>query len=155
MPNTSLLEEPAQILTQVDLLSLKLASHLGGEPAGPEVGTGLTSAMTDNLQAYRYYSLAVEKAQALDNVEALNLLEKAVEIDPQFAMAHARIGFAYVVTSHYAEKAKPHLEKAFQLSNRLTEKDSNLRSRGAQDCGLIIHCWVGRKQNRCCSLLSL
>lgn len=64
-------EEPAQILTQVDLLSLKLASHLGATPAGPEAGAGLTSVMTDNLQAYRYYSLAVEKAQAFHNDESL------------------------------------------------------------------------------------
>lgn len=116
-------EEPAQILTQVDLLSLKLASHLGGTPAGPEVGTGLTSVMTDNLQAYRYYSLAVEKVQALHNEEAIALLEKAIELDPQFAMAYGRIGYAYAVRGHEAEKAKPYLEKAFQLSNRLTERD--------------------------------
>lgn len=116
-------EQPAQILTQVDLLSLKLASHLGGTPAGSAAGTGLTSVMTDNLQAYRYYSLAVEKAQALHNEEAIALLEKAVALDPQFAMAHGRIGYAYAVTGYEAERAKPHLEKAFQLSNRLTEKD--------------------------------
>ena len=116
-------EEPVQILTQVDLLSLKLASHLGATPGGPDAGTGLTSAMTENLQAYRYYSLAVEEAHALHNEEAIKLLEKAVSLDPHFAMAHGRIGYAHAVTGWNAEKAKPHLEKAFQLSNRLTEKD--------------------------------
>ena len=79
--------------------------------------------MTDNLAAYRYYSLALEKAQAMHNEEAIALLEKAVALDPEFAMAHARIGYAYAVTGDDAEKARPHLEKAFQLSNRLTEKD--------------------------------
>src|SRR6185295_9745798 len=40
-------EQPAQILTQVDLLSAKLASHLGGsEQPSSE---GLTSVMSDNL----------------------------------------------------------------------------------------------------------
>jgi tetratricopeptide (TPR) repeat protein len=116
-------EQPAQILTQVDLLSLKLASHLGAASAGPEPGAGLTTMMTDNLQAYRYYSLAVEKAQALHNEEAIALLEKAVALDPQFAMAYGRIGYAYAVTGDEAEKAKPPLEKAFGLANRLTEKD--------------------------------
>jgi tetratricopeptide (TPR) repeat protein/DNA-binding winged helix-turn-helix (wHTH) protein len=116
-------EHPAEILTQVDLLSLKLASHLGAAPAAPAAGTGLTSVMTENLQAYRYYSLAVEKAQALHNEEAIALLEKAVALDPQFAMAYGRIGYAYAVTGYDAEKAKPLLEKAFQLSTRLTEKD--------------------------------
>ena len=65
----------------------------------------------------------MEKAQALHNTEAIALLEKAVALDPQFAMAHARIGYVYAVTWGLADKGKPHLEKAFQLSDRLTEKD--------------------------------
>lgn len=117
-------DKPGQILTQVDLLSLKLAAHLGVKPTEQDTTTALTGVMTHNLEAYRYYSLAVEKAQALHNEEAIALLEKAAALDPQFAMAHARIGYAYAVTGDDAEKARPHLEKAFQLSNRLNEKDS-------------------------------
>lgn len=115
--------QPAEILTQIDVLSLKLASHLGALPAEARK-LSLADVMTDNLEAYRYYSLAIAKAQALNNREAIALLQKAVKLDPQFAMAHGRIGFAYAVTDHYAEEAKPHLEKAFQLANHLTEKDS-------------------------------
>jgi tetratricopeptide (TPR) repeat protein/DNA-binding winged helix-turn-helix (wHTH) protein len=116
-------DRSGQILTQIDLLSLKLASHLGVTPTQQDATTGLTDVMTNNLAAYRYYSLALEKAQALHNEEAIALLEKAVALDPQFAMAYGRIGYAYAVTGNEAEKAKPLLEKAFQLSNRLTEKD--------------------------------
>ncbi len=115
-------DQPAQILTQVDLLSLKLASHLGA-PNQPEVNAGLTSVMTNNLEAYRYYSLGVEKAQAVRNPEAISLLQKAVALDPQFAMAYARIGYAYAVAWDRQDEGKPYLEKAFQLSGRLTEKD--------------------------------
>lgn len=115
-------EKPDQILTQVDLLSLKLASHLGG-PAESEANSGLTDVMTSNLEAYRYYSLAVEKAQALQNAEAIALLERAVALDPEFAMAYARLGYAYAVTWNLIDQGKPYLEKAFQLSGRLTEKD--------------------------------
>jgi tetratricopeptide (TPR) repeat protein/DNA-binding winged helix-turn-helix (wHTH) protein len=116
-------DRPEQILTQVEMLSLKLATRLGG--ATPESGQrpNLAGSMTNNLEAYRCYSLALEKAPALDNTEAIALLEKAVALDPEFAMAHARIGYAYAVTWDFAEKAKPYLERAFQLSHRLTEKD--------------------------------
>jgi superkiller protein 3 len=79
--------------------------------------------MTDSLEAYRYYSLGLEKALGFENKRAVELLEKAVELDPQFAMAYARIGFSYCVTDFLREKGKPYLEKAFQLSGRLTEKD--------------------------------
>nr|MBA3257375.1 tetratricopeptide repeat protein [Pyrinomonadaceae bacterium] len=117
-------DKPGQILTQLDLLSLKLAAHLRVTPPEQDTTTDLTQVMTDNLVAYRFYSLALERAQALHNEEAIALLEKAVALDPQFAMAYGRIGYAYAVTGYDAEKAKPHLEKAFQLSTRLTEKDN-------------------------------
>lgn len=115
-------DDPGQVLNQVGLLSIKLAAHLDSGIRGSQT-PGLEQAMTNNLEAYRYYSLAVEKAQALHNEEAIELLEKAVALDPEFAMAHGRIGYAYAVTGPYADKAKPYLEKAFQLSDRLTEKD--------------------------------
>ena len=44
-------------------------------------------------------------------------------LDPDFAMAYARIGYAYAVTGNDGEKGKPYLEKAFQLSHRLSDKD--------------------------------
>ncbi len=50
-------------------------------------------------------------------------MEKAVALDPQFAMAHARIGYVYSISIGLSEKGKPYLEKAFKLSERLTEKD--------------------------------
>lgn len=118
-----IVDHPEQILTQVDLLSLKLADDLGAGPAAEEPQTTLAAAMTNNLEAYRYYSLGLEKAQGLHNKEAIALLKRAVALDPQFAMAHARIGYAYTVTWGFKDEAKPHLEKAFQLSSRLTEKD--------------------------------
>ncbi len=116
-------DRPDRILDQVHLLSLKLASHL--TPADSSEGTepGLGEVMTNNLQAYRYYSLALEKAEGAHNTDALDLLERSVSLDPEFAMAHARIGYVYAVTWSFPEKARPHLEKAYQLSHRLTEKD--------------------------------
>jgi tetratricopeptide (TPR) repeat protein/DNA-binding winged helix-turn-helix (wHTH) protein len=118
-----IVDRPEQILTQVDLLSLKLADDLGAGLAAEERQTTLAAAMTNNLEAYRYYSLGLEKAQGLHNKEAIALLKRAVALDPQFAMAHARIGYAYTVMWGFTDEAKPHLEKAFQLSSRLTEKD--------------------------------
>lgn len=114
-------EKTEQILTHIDLLSLRLARRLdAGNEAKPAI---LGQTMTNNLEAYRYYSLALEKAQGLNQVETLELLEKAISLDPEFAMAHARIGHTYAVTIGRAEQARPHLMRAFELSARLTEKD--------------------------------
>jgi tetratricopeptide (TPR) repeat protein len=117
------LDKPKDILTGIDLLSLKLAAHLETGSVEELPKRGLAEVMTNNLEAYRCYSLALEKAQSLHNTEAIALLQKAVGLDPQFAMAHARIGYAYGVTWNLPEKARPYLRKAFQLSERLTEKD--------------------------------
>jgi tetratricopeptide (TPR) repeat protein/DNA-binding winged helix-turn-helix (wHTH) protein len=114
-------DQPAQILTQVDLLAIKLALHLGA--ANQATNSGLTSVMTNNLAAYRYYSLGVEKAQEARNPEAIALLEKAIVLDPDFAMAYARIGYTYAVSWGRLEEGKPYLEKAFKLTDRLSEKD--------------------------------
>jgi tetratricopeptide (TPR) repeat protein len=116
-----IVEKPEQILTEIDLISVKLSKYLTAEE--PENPVNLADVMTDNLEAYRYYSLAMEKAQALQSKQAIELLEKSVALDPQFAMAHARIGYVYSISWGYAEKGKAYLEKAFKLSERLSEKD--------------------------------
>ena len=112
-----------QILSQVDLLSLKLCADLGVIPVGQEDKKSLADVRTNNLEAYRYYSIALDKAEGLHYLEAVSLLEKAIALDHEFAMAYARIGYSYSVTGGLAEEGKPYLEKAFQLSNRLSDKD--------------------------------
>ncbi|MDQ3668540.1 MAG: tetratricopeptide repeat protein [Acidobacteriota bacterium] len=111
-----------QILTQIDTLSYKLATHLGAAPVAKE-DAELARVMTNNLDAYRYYSLALEQIQMFQFADAIALLEKAIALDPQFAMAYARIGYIYAVRIQPRDKARPYLEKAFQLSDRLSEKD--------------------------------
>lgn len=117
-------ERPELILTHIDLLSLKLAAHLGATPDAPG---GLAMVMTSNLDAYRYYSLALEQTQMFQFHEAIGLLEKALALDPQFAMAYARIGYIHAERMGQGEKAGPHLAKALQLDDqapgRLNERD--------------------------------
>lgn len=115
--------QPAEILAQVDLLSPKLLSRLGVTTSDSNRNPELAELTTHDFEAYRYYSLGVGKAKSFQNTEAVSLLHKAVERDPNFAMAYARIGYAYSVTDFLPDKGRPYLEKAFQLSNRLSEKD--------------------------------
>jgi len=116
-------DQPADIVTQVDLQAPKLAARLGAAPNDASQKAGLADVMTKNIEAYRYYSLGVSKAQAFQNAEAMALLRKAIQLDPQFAMAYARIGYAYSVTDFLPDKGKPFLKKAIQLSDHLTAKD--------------------------------
>jgi len=114
-------EKAEEILSDIDLLSLRIASRLsGGTPFGDQ---RLETVMTNDLEAYRNYSLGVEKARAFESKAALEYFQKATELDPEFAMAQARIGYTYVMSWGQADNAKPYLEKAFRQSARLTERD--------------------------------
>src|SRR5258708_39318721 len=59
----------------------------------------------------------------MDIDEAVRMLHKGVALDPNFAMAYARIGYAYAVPGGRLAEGKPYLEQAFRMSGKLTEKD--------------------------------
>jgi tetratricopeptide (TPR) repeat protein/DNA-binding winged helix-turn-helix (wHTH) protein len=115
-------DAPAQIFTQIDVLSMKLARG-PGIGAKPRDTQGLALARTNNLDAYRHYTLGLEHSRALRTTEAVASFEKAVALDPDFAMAHAAIGYTYGVRHAQLDLAKPFLQRAYAMSNRLTDRD--------------------------------
>lgn len=117
----SLVVRRNELLSEIDTLASRLASDLGASRRMENVS--IAGMMTNDLEAYRFYSRGIERAQALNPTEAIELFQKAVEIDPEFAMAYARIGYAYAVTWQFAQEAIPYFEKASRLSHRLSEKD--------------------------------
>ncbi len=116
-------DNPDDILDQIDLLSWKLAAHLGASPGEKLTTPDFAGVMTSSLDAYRYYSLALEQSQMFQFNESIALLEKALALDPKFAMAHARIGYVYAVRLGRGEVARAHLAKAWQFSDNLNERD--------------------------------
>jgi tetratricopeptide (TPR) repeat protein/DNA-binding winged helix-turn-helix (wHTH) protein len=116
-------ERPADILSLIDMVSPKLAAGMETPTQAADNSGSLTRALTRNPEAYRYYSLGVSKAQSFQNSQGISLLRKAIQLDPQFAMAYARIGYAYSVTDFVPEKGQPFLAKAIQLSDHLAPID--------------------------------
>ncbi len=116
------IDRPDELLTQVDYLAARIAGRLA--PRGRDQDRrALASLMTQNLEAYRAYSLGLEKAEAYHLEDAIALFEKAAALDPGFVMAHARIGYAYAVTDSELARGRPYLERAFRLADKLTERD--------------------------------
>jgi TolB-like protein len=97
------IDQPDDLLRQVDVLGWRLAQHFGEL----ESTTSASAALTTNLDAYRYYSLGVTKANSFHSLEAIDLFTRATELDPQFAMAFARIGYVYGVTGEHVDRARP------------------------------------------------
>ena len=54
--------------------------------------------------------------------ESLAFYNRAVELDPNFAMAYARIGVFYI-NQEQLETAKQYLQKAYDLRDRVSERE--------------------------------
>src|ERR1051326_8496915 len=113
-------QKPELLLAQIDAMTSKLATRLGAPILAQ---TRLTEVMTNNLEAYRLYSLGLDRTSDLRLPEAIALYHKALELDPGFAMAYGRIGLTYSSTWAKPDEGKPFLEKAYNLSDRLTPHD--------------------------------
>jgi eukaryotic-like serine/threonine-protein kinase len=92
--------------------------NLEKEPSLP------TEATTPSLEAWRSYSAAMKaqqrKAQA---AETIPLLRRAVEIDPQFAVAYAHLGRQYASFGE-TELADQNIAKAYELRNRVSDQEN-------------------------------
>ena len=115
-------DKPDQILQHLDFLGGRVINRLTPRTVA-EDRRMLTTLKTNSLEAYRNYSLGMEQVEGLHIKEAIEHFQKAVELDPNFAMAYARIGYAYAVTDARVAEALPYLEKAFQMADKLSEKD--------------------------------
>jgi tetratricopeptide (TPR) repeat protein len=78
--------------------------------------TPLEEATTSSLEALKAYSTA----STLTSERRVPLLQRAVAIDPEFAMAHALIGFGYS-TMGESTLARPSLLRAYQLRGRASD----------------------------------
>ena len=82
----------------------------------------LSEATTSSLEALKAFSLGDSKHMMFNELAALPLYQRAVELDPNFAMAYARLGTVYnnLGQSELAEKNR---EKAFELRDRASEHE--------------------------------
>ena len=83
---------------------------------------GLTEVTTSSIEAYRYYAEGMNYHERGLSSEAAPLLEKAIEIDPDFAMAYAKLA---VVNNNLAlfDKRDEYAKRALERTERLTSRE--------------------------------
>jgi serine/threonine protein kinase/tetratricopeptide (TPR) repeat protein len=81
----------------------------------------LPAATTSSLEALEVYADSMRLAAEGDSVTD-DLLRRAVEIDPDFAMAHAQLGMKYYMSGE-GSKGDEHFKQALNLMNRLTRRE--------------------------------
>ena len=122
----------ASLFTLIDELTRRFKTTiegLAGPPPGPllarpgearpEVGLdrGLTDITTTSIEAYRYYSEGLNFHERGLAAQAAPLLEKALAIDPTFAMALAKLAVVqnnlgnFVKRDEYGKRAVEHVDR--------------------------------------------
>ena len=82
----------------------------------------LSEATTSSLEALKSFSLGDSNHFAGKELAALPLYQRAVELDPNFAMAYARLGSVYGGLGQ-TELAEQNRDKAFELRDRASEHE--------------------------------
>jgi eukaryotic-like serine/threonine-protein kinase len=82
----------------------------------------LEQATTPSLEALKAYSLGRKAQYQRGNSAAMPLFKRAIELDPNFAVAYAALGIAY---SNLGETglANENLQRAYELRNRVSERE--------------------------------
>jgi serine/threonine protein kinase/tetratricopeptide (TPR) repeat protein len=79
-------------------------------------------ATTSSLDALKAYTQATEIFEQGDNPGAIPWFKKAIEIDPNFAMAYARLAVIYN-NGFQADLGEQYSQKAYDLRNRVSERE--------------------------------
>jgi pentatricopeptide repeat protein len=101
-------EVTARVKPLLELTAIEVAN---------DIDRPLERVTTSSPEAYRYYLKAARLVGALKNREAIELLEKAVAIDPEFAMAYSNLATYHTNLENWVEWKK-NADKALELSMR-------------------------------------
>ena len=112
------------VLNSLSRIASRLRTRVGESLATVEKhSTPLSEATTSSLEALKAYSAAMKLVGtpgASDNMHAYQ--QRAVEIDPNFAMAHAMLGLAYSGKGE-SELSAESTTKAWKLRDRVSERE--------------------------------
>ncbi len=115
--------EESILKSQIDELSKELSQGIG-IPEGriQEAPMRIVDVTTNSLDAYHCYLRGIEEHDKYYIVEGRKFFEKAVKLDPSFAMAHLRLGRTYTALGE-RQAADEAYKKAKIFSEKATEKE--------------------------------
>jgi DNA-binding winged helix-turn-helix (wHTH) protein/tetratricopeptide (TPR) repeat protein len=116
-------ESRERVLGRLGEASARLRRRLG-ESAGSieKFATPLEQATTRSLDAFKAYDLGRRRHFAGQYFEAIPLYRRAVELDPEFAIAYAALAITYG-TAREDDLAAEFAARAFALRDRVTERE--------------------------------
>ena len=114
-------DDEAGLLDAIDDLSRALRSRIGESYAALRAEPPLETVTTASLRALQKYSEAMRAIEAEGQPErGVALLEEAVALDPEFAMAWRKLGVELDNRRENAARRVEAMTRAFELRDRLT-----------------------------------
>ena len=111
----------AAVLKAVDKTAIALRMQLGESITSiQKYATPMAEATTSSLEALKAYSLAYKMRVTKGNIAALPLYQRAVELDPNFAMAYAAMSGVYGLTD---ERSAKDARRAYELREKVSERE--------------------------------
>jgi eukaryotic-like serine/threonine-protein kinase len=100
-------------------LRVKLGESIGSIE---KFAAPIEQATTPSLEAFKAYDLGRQRHFSGQYFEAIPLYRRAVELDPNFAIAHAALGITYSTAREY-DLAARFSQRAFELRERVSERE--------------------------------
>lgn len=114
-----------ELLDGIDKLSQDIREKTGESLSSIKQGTPLEEATTTSLEALRLLARADELRSSGEPSEAVPLLERALELDQDFAMAWRMLAVLLRNAGLDQERAIKAATRAFELRRRLTEREAS------------------------------
>jgi serine/threonine protein kinase/tetratricopeptide (TPR) repeat protein len=111
------------VLNSLSQIARKFRTRVGESLATFEKhSTPLAEATTPSLEALKAYSTGMKANLSAGSAAAVPFFRRAIEIDPQFAMAYADLGLAYSDVGESVLSAES-TTKAWQLRDRVSDRE--------------------------------
>jgi serine/threonine protein kinase/tetratricopeptide (TPR) repeat protein len=116
-------ESKERVLSSLGTAASNLRKKLG-ESLGSmqKYDVNIEQATTSSLEALKAFAMANEERARGRAKESLPFYMRAIVLDPNFAMAYARIGVHYGNQEQF-EAAKQYVQKAYDLRDRVSERE--------------------------------
>jgi tetratricopeptide (TPR) repeat protein len=122
-----------QVLHSLGAAAVRLREKLGESLQSiQQFDAPIEQGTTSSLEAFKAFSLGVEEQSKGKYADAVPFLQRATDIDPNFALAYGRLASMYYTLRQY-ELAAAASKKAFDLSDRVSERERLYISAGHYD----------------------
>ncbi len=112
----------AELFQLVSRAGARLREKVAVPPVSGDQAAGVQASLPSSTEAARLYAEGIEKLRQFDALAARDFLEKAIQADSAYAVAHSALAEAWSKLG-YEEKAKTEAGKSFELSDKLPRKD--------------------------------